>query len=428
MAFEPHSPAEAPVSASGLAHWRARWAALRHWPWLATLRTLRQRFREDRLGVTAGSLTFTTTIALVPLATVMFAVFTAFPMFAQFRASVEHYLVENLVPDTIARPVMKQLTLFADKAHQVGALGVLLLGVTAIALLLTIDRTLNGLWRVRQPRGIARRVLIYWAIATLGPLVLGVSLSLTSYLLSVSRGWASALPGGVSLLLGSMELAMLVLGMAALYKFVPNTQVKWAHALSGGLFVALGFELAKRLLAWYVSVTPVYKTIYGAFSAVPLLLLWIYLGWVIVLFGAVIAAYAPSLEMRVIRPDSVGWPFRLALQVLRELHAARRQTAVGRHGVALQDLAARLRVDPLQIEPVLDHLVALDWAGRLDEPGAARYVLLVEPGVTPAAPLVQTWLIERGADTAPFWGRADFDRWVLADLLPEDGVSRAIAG
>lgn len=394
----------------------SRWAAFQAWPWLDTLRTLRQRFREDRLGVTAGSLTFTTMVSLVPLLTVTFALFTAFPMFASFRKALEVYFLQNLVPDAIARPVFKQLTLFASKASQVGAVGLVVLVLTAIALLLTIDRSLNAIWRVRQTRSLAQRVLVYWATATLAPLVLGVSLSLTtSYAVSVSSDLNAALPGGVSLLLGLVELGLMALGVSALFKFVPNTQVRWSHAALGGVFVAIGFELAKRGLAWYLGLAPTYTTIYGAFATVPILLSWIYLGWVIVLLGAVIAAYAPSLQMRVVRQAvTPGWRFLFALTLLRELAQARQGPA---RGVAVVELCERLRLDPLQVEPVLSELQRLDWVGVLEEPGLARHVLLVDPAHTLVAPLVQALLLSVRAEDEPFWQNAGLARMRLVDAL-----------
>ena len=393
----------------------SRWAALQHWPWLDTLRTLRQRFREDRLGVTAGSLTFTTMISLVPLATVTFALFTAFPMFANFRKALEVYFLQNLVPDAIARPVLKQLTLFASKASQVGTIGLVVLVFTALALLLTIDRSLNAIWRVRQPRPLAQRVLVYCATATLTPLVLGVSLSMTSYAVSASSGLVEALPGGVSFLLGLIELGLMAAGMSALFKFVPNTQVRWSHAALGGVFVAVGFELAKRGLAWYLGLAPTYTTIYGAFATVPILLSWIYLGWVIVLLGAVIAAYAPSLQMRVVRHAvTPGWRFMLALTVLRELALARQSTV---RGVALVELCERLRLDPLQVDPVVEQLQRLDWVGSLSEPGLARHVLLIDPACTPVAPLVQALLLSARWQDEPFWRHAGLSEMRLADAL-----------
>ncbi|MDZ7858286.1 YihY family inner membrane protein [Sphaerotilus sp.] len=394
----------------------SRWAAFQAWPWLDTLRTLRQRFREDRLGVTAGSLTFTTMVSLVPLLTVTFALFTAFPMFASFRKALEVYFLQNLVPDAIARPVFKQLTLFASKASQVGAVGLVVLVLTAIALLLTIDRSLNAIWRVRQTRSLAQRVLVYWATATLAPLVLGVSLSLTtSYAVSVSSDLNEALPGGVSLLLGLVELGLMAFGVSALFKFVPNTQVRWSHAALGGVFVAIGFEMAKRGLAWYLGLAPTYTTIYGAFATVPILLSWIYLGWVIVLLGAVIAAYAPSLQMRVVRQAvTPGWRFLFALTLLRELAQARQGPA---RGVAVVELCERLRLDPLQVEPVLAQLQRLDWVGVLQEPGLARHVLLVDPAHTPVAPLVQALLLSVRSEDEPFWQNTGLSQMRLADAL-----------
>lgn len=398
--------------------WRLRAArllqTLQDWPWLETLRTLRLRFREDRLGLTAGSLTFTTLISLVPLVTVALALFSAFPMFSSFQDALQKYFLQSLVPDGIAKPVLNALTQFAGKANRLGTAGLVLLVLTAIALMLTIDRTLNAIWRVRTPRPIAQRVLVYWAAITLGPLVLGVSLSATSYALSASRGLVGALPGGVSLLLGTIEFVLLVGGVAGLFRYVPNTQVRWRHALAGGLFVAVGFDVAQRLLGWYLRSVPTYAVVYGAFATVPIFLVWLYLGWVIVLLGAVIAAYAPSLQMRVVRwPDTPGARLRLAVAVLKELGAAREQDARGR---SLMEIAESLRTDPLQVEPILDLLVALDWAGRLDEAGDARHVLLCDPATTRAEPLLMQLMLDPGTALQPFWRRAGFDTLTLQEL------------
>ena len=399
--------------------WRERFAllvqTLQNWPWLDTLKTLRQRFREDRLGLTASSLTFTTTIALVPLVTVTLAIFSAFPMFGQFQGALEKYFIQSLVPDGIAKPVLAALTQFAGKANRLGTAGLVLLVLTAIALMLTIDRTLNAIWRVRQPRPIAQRVLVYWAAATLGPLLLGISLTLTSYAISASKGWVGAMPGGLSLLLNTIEFVLLASAMAGLFHYVPNTEVRWRHAVAGGLFVAAGFEVAKRGLAWYLSEVPSYNTVYGAFATVPILLVWIYLGWLIVLFGAVIAAYAPSLLMRVVRrPATPGHRFQLAVLLLRELALAR---TLSTHGLSATQLTETLRTDPLQIEPLLDALVALDWVGRLDEGADRRLVLLCDPKTTPAQPLLAALLLEPAPALRGFWQRAAFGEMTLAELL-----------
>ena len=389
--------------------------ALRRWPWLDTLRTLRLRFREDRLGVTASSLTFTTLISLVPLVTVMLAVFSAFPMFANFQVALQKYFLQSLVPDGIATPVLAALTQFAAKSNRLGTLGLVVLLITALALMLTIDRTLNAIWRVRTPRPIAQRVLVYWGAVTLGPLLLGVSLSVTSYAVSVSQGLIQALPGGVNVLLSAVESTLLGGGAAALFHYVPNTHVQWRHAIAGGVFVAIGMDVAKRGLAWYLTQVPSYAMVYGAFATVPIFLIWIYLSWVIVLLGAVTAAYAPSLQMRVTRwPDGPGSRFHLALAVLRELYRAQ---GVLRRGLSATQLSTVLRTDPLQIEPILEELMDMDWVGRLDEAGQPRFVLLCDASTSPAEVLVSRLLLEPTPEFAAFWKRAAFSEMCLQDLL-----------
>jgi membrane protein len=293
--------------------------------------------------------------------------------------------------------------------------GLVVLLVAALALVLTIDRTLNAIWRVRKRRPMAQRVLVYWAALTLGPLLLGVSLTLTSYAISASRGLVDAMPGGVSVLLAMIEFGLLASGLAGLYRFAPNTYVSWTHAWAGGLFAAVGFELAKRGLAWYVSLVPTYSVIYGAFATLPILLLWIYISWLVVLLGAVIAAYAPSLAMRVARlPDTPGYRFALAVALLRELSRVR---GAGQKGLSLPTLAGAVHVDPLQVEPVLESLMALDWVARLEEDGARRHVLLADPHATLAAPLVDTLLLEPTPSTQVFRARAAFASMKLAELF-----------
>ncbi|MCW5633035.1 MAG: YihY family inner membrane protein [Rubrivivax sp.] len=400
---------------------------LHEWPWFETLRTLRKRFGEDNLGLTASSLTFTTLIALVPLITVMLAIFSAFPMFAAFQVALDKYFLQALVPEGIARPVMRSLTQFAGNARTIGTAGLVVLVASALALVLTIDRTLNRIWRVRQPRPIGQRILVYWAGITLGPLVLGVSLTLGSYAISASQGWAARLPGGLGFGLDALEFVLLAATMAGLFHYVPNVPVRWAHAWAGAVFVAVAIEVAKSGLAWYLKAMPSFSAIYGAFATVPILLLWIYLLWVVVLLGAVVAAYAPSLSMRVVRrPDTPGQRFELAMAMLAELDAARR---AGAGGLTVSQLAVRLRADPLQLEPVLHRLRGLDWVARLQESGARagdepRVALLCDPAAVSAAPLVDTLLLAPGAASAAFREAARVEAMTLAQLLPPAAPER----
>ena len=391
---------------------------LSNFPWKNTAHTLRERFREDRLGLTASSLTFTTTIALVPLVTVLLAVFTAFPMFAKFQGVLQQWLIQSLIPDTIARQVLGYLTQFAGKASKLGGVGLVVLFVTALALILTIDRTLNTIWRVRKPRRLGQRVLIYWAVITLGPILLALSLSLTSYALTSSKGLVGVLPGSIELLLEGLQFVLLAWGMAALYCYVPNTRVHWGHAWAGGLFVAVGFEAAKKLLVIYLGKVPTYSVLYGAFATLPILLIWIYVGWVIVLLGAVIAAYLPSLLSGVQRrANAQGWQFLLAIEVLQQL--APQRTSPDK-GLTMSDLTQALRVDALQLEPVLETLVELDWVGQLQEDradGEARYVLLADPDSTLLQPLLHTLLLPYEPGTLNLWGNGRWHEMTMRQAL-----------
>jgi membrane protein len=388
---------------------------LRDWPWFETLRTLRLRFREDRLGLTASSLTFTTLLALVPLVTVMLALFAAFPVFARFQDALQQYFLNSLVPDSIAGPVLRALTEFAGKANRLGTAGLVFLLISALALMLTIDRTLNGIWRVRKARPLAQRVLIYWAALTLGPLLLGISLTVTSLLVSGTSGLVERPPGGVEWLLNIAQVGLLAVAMSALFYHVPNTHVRPRHALAGGAFVAIAFEAAKSALAWYLQAMPGLSAVYGAFATLPILLLWIYLSWVIVLLGAVIAAYAPSLQMRVVRrPDTAGHLFAMALTMLGALARERQRPG---NGLTVAQLSQGMRTDPLQIEPLIEVLVSLDWVARLDEDDAKRHVLLCDPQATPAAPLIDRLLLGQESATRAFRQRAGLEQMRLAELL-----------
>ena len=391
---------------------------LRRFPWRNTAHTLRERFREDRLGITASSLTFTTIMALVPLFTVVLAVFTAFPVFAKFEKVLQQWLIESLIPDSIARQVLGYLTQFAGKASRLGGVGLAALFVTALALILTIDRTLNSIWRVRKPRPLGQRVLVYWAVVTLGPLLLAVSLSVTSYVLSSSKGLVAVMPDSLQWLLDSVQFLLLAWGMAALYHFVPNAQVRWGHAWTGGLFVSVGLELAKRLLVLYLGKVPTYSVLYGAFATVPILLVWIYVAWVIVLLGALMAAYLPSLLAGVQRRARAhGWQFLLALEILQQLE---RVHMTPDKGLSLEQLGVLLQVDPLQLEPVVETLVELDWLGQLQEerPGSApRLLLLANPDATPLEPLFRTLLLSQESSTEKLWKNGRWSLMTLRDAL-----------
>jgi membrane protein len=393
-------------------------------PWFHAVSTLRERFREDRLGLTASSLTFTTTIALVPFITVALAIFTAFPMFAKFQDVLQKWLIESLVPDNIARQVLGYLNQFAGKASKLGTAGLAALAVTAFALIFTIDRTLNSIWRVRTPRSMGQRLLLYWSAMTLGPLLLGASVTMTSYAVSASKGLVLGMPGGFSLILDSVQFLMVAAGMAAMFHYVPNTHVRWGHAWMGGVFVAAGLELAKKILAMYLAKVPTYSAVYGAFATLPILLVWIYLAWVIVLLGAALTAHVPSLLAGLPRRRvGPGVRFQLALEVLQQLQLSRSQGVASHRskGQTMAQLCDHLSVDSLQLEPVTEALMALDWIGLLQEEQGeerdARFVVLIDPAQTPIEPLARALLLSSGPQGGDFWSKTLKHPCMLAEVL-----------
>ena len=231
----------------------------------------------------------------------------------------------------------------------------------------------------------------------------------------------SALPTVLEFALDVMQFALVAGGTAALFRYVPNTWVHWGHAAVGGVFVAMGLELAKKGLALYLSLLPGMSAIYGAFAAVPILLLWVYIVWLVVLLGAVIAAYAPSLGTRTVsRRDAPGGRFALALEMLGRLQQARTS---GLGGHSLHRLALDTGIDPLSVEGVADRLEQIGWVARLEEPGEQRLVLVGEPKALALAPLVDALLLAPRAGTQGLVERSGLRSMTLADALPDAGLT-----
>jgi membrane protein len=203
-------------------------------------------------------------------------------------------LIDSLVPDAIARQVLGGVMQFTAKAHRLGFAGFALLLGSTLALVFTIDHTLNNIWRVKARRSIWKRLLVYSALLAFGPMLLAASLWLTT---TVAM-WSESLVGvsSVRMFYNTLEFVLVWAGLTALYHYVPNARVMPRHALLGGLFAAGILEIAKKLLTMYLIKMPAYSMIYGAFATVPVLLIWIYLAWLIVLIGAEIAASLAELR------------------------------------------------------------------------------------------------------------------------------------
>lgn len=258
------------------------------------MRLLHARFGEDRLNRVAQALSYTTVLSIVPLTTLVFGLFSVFPVFEKWMTAVQTFLYSHFVPAS-GDVVQKYLNEFASKSAQLTAVGLAFLILTALMLMATIEQTFNDIWRVPHKRRAVYRFLTYWAILTLGPLLLGLSLSLTSALvapvsLHEAGVFAAVWAGLVRLLPLLAETAAFVL----LYTVVPNVAIKWRHALIGSVFTVALFEIAKSGFASMVLKYSSYTFVYGAVAALPVFLIWVYLSWAIILLGAVIVALAPQ--------------------------------------------------------------------------------------------------------------------------------------
>ncbi len=251
---------------------------------------LPRRLFEDRLTQAAGSLTYTTLLSIVPLLAVALALSTAFPAFDRVIDELRNYLVKNFLPEARGvHAVVGQLNNFAAGAGRLTGVGLAVLGVTAVMLMLSIDDILNRLFRVERKRSLSQRIVMYWAVLTLGPLLMGAGLSMTSALAASSFGILT-LDELAQTALRLLPFALTWAALTALYVLVPNRHVPLMAALAGGLLAGTAFELAKRGFAVFVSGFPTYTLIYGAFAALLIFLIWVYVSWLIVLVGATFTA------------------------------------------------------------------------------------------------------------------------------------------
>lgn len=257
---------------------------------ISLTRLVVRRARQERLPQAAGSLTFTTLLSVVPLLAVSFALFTRFPIFSRFEAALEEHLLQSLLPAEIARTVLRFLQQFAANAGGLTWAGSLFLLAAAMALLLTVENTLNQIWNVRSSRPILKRVGMYLLMLAMGPPALGVSLWAMSYVLGVSMGWIGPLPPSARFVLNLGPVLLAWAGLACLFYFVPNAKVRRRDAIAGGLIASVALELGKRGVAAYLLKIPTYKAVYGAFAVFPVFLLWVYFSWLVTLAAALIAA------------------------------------------------------------------------------------------------------------------------------------------
>ncbi|MDP4535049.1 virulence factor BrkB family protein [Alkalimonas collagenimarina] len=255
-----------------------------------------QRCKSDQINVIGGYLAYISLLSLVPLITVMLSMLGAFPMFAELRDSLEAMIYANVVPSR-SDELQQYLSTFIGNTRGMTTVGILALIFVALLLIHNIDKTLNKIWRVtKRPRPVIS-FSIYWMILTLGPILFGSSIAVSSYLLTLTRFADDYTPGLANFILGLVPYVMSLLAFWILYLVVPNIKVKLRHAFWGALLATIFFELSKSVFALYITFFPAYQVIYGALALVPILFVWIYLNWLVVLIGAELTAYLQEREL-----------------------------------------------------------------------------------------------------------------------------------
>jgi membrane protein len=242
-----------------------------------------RRGREERLAQAAGGLTFATVMSMVPLLAVSFALFARIPALRPAGEAIREHLLRGLLPADITKTVLKHLGQFTGNASGLTLVGSGVLLLSALALLLSVENTLNRIWLAKTPRPLLRRLALYACLLLTGPVIIGASLWATSYLLTNTRGWAATLG----------PIALDAAAFACLFRFVPHAAVRWRDAIAGGLLAGIAFELGKRGFAIYLANMPAYRTLYGAFAPLLAFLVWVYYSWFITLGAALAGACLP---------------------------------------------------------------------------------------------------------------------------------------
>ncbi len=319
------------------------------------------RMKDAQLQEVASSMTLTTLLSLVPLIAVSLAVFAAFPSFADSRKALEDAIFQSFLPQQYSEMLVGYLQLFSNHASGLGSFGLAGLAVTALMLIDKFFVTTNRLFKVRVMRSWPQRAIMYWAILTLAPALIALSLSLSGQMIKLAAGVAGEFffPGWV---LGLFQICLQAVGYAVLYKFVPNCHVPFSHAAAGGLAVALVGQAVKQGFEIYVTAGTL-SSIYGAFVAVPVFLLWMYVNWILVFSGAAITATIPLLTSgRYSDSYRLGNDFLTGVALIRVLAEEKLR---GSLSLSVKTLSERVDSYPEAINRILGVLASAGYVGEI---------------------------------------------------------------
>lgn len=378
---------------------------------MAFLAYLGARFERDQCTRAAAALAYTTLLALVPLLTVLFITLAAFPAFQDWQRVIEGFIFRNFVP-ALGDQVQEYLLQFTAKARGLQAAGLIVLIVAVLAMLATIESTFNVIWGIRRKRPVLLRFLVYWAVLTLGPLLIGAGMVVTSYVISLPLLSANPISHDLGLrLLAVFPVIATTLAFVIFFKLIPYRPVPLRHAFAGGIVASVLFELAKRGFALYVAYFPSQQAVYGAFATVPIFLLWIYLSWVIVLLGAEITQCLTTFTAPQVGRNRGGDdPLYVAWRVLLRLYQAQAQ------GVGVSDRALFQREQTLGYDALNGALEILDAAAWISRDEDYHWVLLRDLSRVSLRDLFRLTPSFALADVLAIRARDDADRRLAVEL------------
>lgn len=316
-------------------------------------RYLLRRYSQDRCLQMAAGLSYSSLLALVPLLAIALGLLAAFPAFDEARESLREMLFQAIPPDQAAR-ANEHLDSFLRNAAKLTAPGIVGLAVTALLLLSNINTSINTIWRVHQERPLVLRLLVYWALLTLGPILLGASLSITSYAFATVHATGTLETFSIPLT-RLLAILLATLGCAVFYIVVPNRPVSLPAGLAGGFLAAILLEILKYGFGLYVGQVPSYQAVYGALSALPIFLIWMYLAWAVILLGAQLAAALPEWRAVIRHGHLQEAPLNrlvLALALLERLRSAHQRGRPMKERM----LSAGLPATPVEAGEVVDRL------------------------------------------------------------------------
>lgn len=241
--------------------------------------------KNDQITMVAGYLAFVSLLSVVPLVAVTFSIIKAFPVFESFKQEIEQFIYTNFMPNSSVQ-IQEYINSFVDNTSKMTAIGIIVLILVALQLISSIDKTLNSIWNIKRSRPLVISFAVYWMVLTLGPIFVGLSLGVTSYIVNIAEMADTYTPGLSDFFIKFLPFVLSTSAFALLFMIVPNTNVKFKAALSGAFVAAVLFEASKRGFALYITSFPSYQVIYGALATIPIMFVWVYVSWIVVLLGA----------------------------------------------------------------------------------------------------------------------------------------------